>query len=68
MSMVDLIVVYPEWDTYQEEDGSYPTAESLGLPDYVALEVLSDQSPEDRDIEITDKLSDKYGYCVLSYT
>lgn len=67
MSTVEIVVIGPiTWDT-EQEDGSVPSQESLGLPKYETMYILSDQSPEDRDIEITDKLSDKYGYCILHY-
>jgi|WetSurMetagenome_2_1015567.scaffolds.fasta_scaffold1216156_1 hypothetical protein len=55
-----------DWDTSggDEEDEKLLTAEYLGLPEAIVLEVDDDLDLEDLEEKGADVLSDKYGYCV----
>lgn len=48
------------WDT-EQEDGTCPSSVSLGLPNELTLETVSEDG-------VADFLSDAYGYCVKSFS
>lgn len=53
-----------EWDT-DDGEGNAPTAESLGLPREVEMEVAGDVDLEESGADL---LSDKYGFCVKGFS